>query len=352
MPVADLEKPKLRWGTRVLLLVTLGVVSIGILEIGLRLLWENPFRAESPAHYVWLRVPHANSDLRVDVRSLTPENPTVRLRTDARSYILPSRRFENPDRTIAFLGGSTTECSAVPEAERFPALVSELLEEQGHRVNSLNSGWSGNTAHDSLNALVNHVNADVPDIAVLMHAANDIGVLMGKDNYRSRGGQITTWRPAARWLAQRLSSESSLVAALRQAARLQAPRMFNPPAPPEVDPVVDPGPFEQRLRAFVGVARAFGITPILMTQPTAEELRNELSPGWMSAQNQSRFNDSIRDVAASEDAMLIDLARHVPTVEGWNQPMTLFYDGMHVTAAGSRIYAEYITRALLESDLL
>ena len=54
-----------------------------------------------------------------------------------------------------------------PEADRGDddereQVVSRLLEQSGYRVNTLNAGRSGNTSHDSLNALINHVEADAP----------------------------------------------------------------------------------------------------------------------------------------------------------------------------------------------
>src|SRR5437867_8610086 len=85
------------------------------------------------------------------------------------------------DATVAFLGGSTTECVAVQEDLRFPALVSVLLAQQGLKVNTLNAGRSGNALHDALNNLLNHVINDHPDFVVLMHVSNDIGYLRAGD---------------------------------------------------------------------------------------------------------------------------------------------------------------------------
>ena len=65
-----------------------------------------------------------------------------------------------------------------------------LLAEQGLKVNTLNAGRSGNTLHDSLNILLNHVMDDRPDFVVLMEASNDIGVLVKDGNYRSRTGRL------------------------------------------------------------------------------------------------------------------------------------------------------------------
>ena len=72
----------------------------------------------------------------------------------------------------------------------------------------------------------------------------------------------------------------------------------------------------------------------------------------MDPRNQEIFNGIVRTVAAEEDVVIIDLARHVAeNVEGWNEPMKIFYDGIHVTELGSRTYAEHIVDRLLETIL-
>ena len=153
------------------------LITLGAAELGLRLLWHNPYHYEAPDHLLKIFIHHPNTDYIFSRALLDPKNSQVRLRTDARSYILPSFQYNDPDVTIGFLGGSTTECSAVQEDLRFPALVSHLLAEQGLKVNTLNAGRSANTLHDSLNILLNHMIEDRPDIVVLMHAANDVGIL-------------------------------------------------------------------------------------------------------------------------------------------------------------------------------
>ena len=50
------------------------------------------------------------------------------LRVDRQGFIMPAKIHDHPDLTIAFLGGSTTECTYVDEDQRFPYLVGRLLE--------------------------------------------------------------------------------------------------------------------------------------------------------------------------------------------------------------------------------
>ena len=236
-------------------------LSVGIVlaEVGLRLAWTNPFANEGSDVVVPLRLQHANRDLLVDRSQVDPERPTARLRTDARHYILPSRRFESPDATVAFLGGSTTECSALDEAERFHAVVSDLLADRGLRVNALNAARSGNTTQDSLNVLLNHVVVDQPDVVMIMHAANDIGVGWRDPAYRTRMGREVDLPLASKWALQALSTRSSLVGAFRKWKTIRGVELrdFDQRAKLDRETAdISPEPFAQRLHAFVRLARA------------------------------------------------------------------------------------------------
>jgi hypothetical protein len=118
--------------------------------------------------------------------------------------------------------------------------------------------------------------------------------------------------------------------------------------PPRNFPV---GEFETRLRAFVRVSRAFGITPVLMTQPLSG-IRNNLTPDWARVGEQEIFNDATRRVGREEDVLVIDLVRHfVEDVPNWKEPMAYFFDGIHVTDRGSKEEASYISRRLAETIL-
>lgn len=335
------------------LLITLSfLVSAAFCEGLLRLVWTNPYRHELPERIVLLRMHHGLRELPIDRHEIDLESPKGLLRTDERSYILPSRRFQKPDATVVFLGGSTTECAALDEELRFPALVSKLLEAKGLRVDTLNAGVSGNTTHDALNLLIDHVSEDHPDVAVLMEAANDYGVLLQDRSYRSRGAALVSGGTALRWPLQLASSKSWLMGALRSYLTLGSVER-SPPADPNASPdtLAPTEEYAKRLRAFARLSRAFGIEPVLMTQPSSAVPTAD-TPRWITARNQAAFNDVLRRVAREEDVALIDLARHLEdSVADWRDPMKIFYDGIHVTADGSRVYAEYIVQRLLETAL-
>jgi lysophospholipase L1-like esterase len=342
---------RLSRGKKAALAVGAVLVTLAGCEIALRLFWENPYRHELPDYVVKLRLQHPNVDRAFDRSRLDPDEPQVRFRTNARCYIEPSAQYETPDATVAFLGGSTTECSAVTEQTRFPSRVSTLLAEHGLRVSTLNSGRSGNTIHDSINVLLNHVVSDRPDIVVVMHAANDIGVLTADGDYRSRSGEAVTPGNLFTWTMQMASQRVSLAALARNG--LFAPsfraRIGEAPALPATTPDRQP-PIEEyrrRLLALVHVCRDFGIEPVLMTQPLASRT-NELTPAWADAAAQDRFNGEVREVGRREGASVIDLVEHLNrSAPRWQEANELFYDGIHVNDRGSQEYARHIAEQLL-----
>ena len=239
-------------------------------ELALRAAWVNPYRNEGQERVLRLRMYQPGKDMPVDRTSIAPALPPSRIRTDERSFILPARRFAQPDATIAFLGGSTTACVAVAEELRFPALVSTLLESRGLRVNTLNAARSGATSHDSLNVVLNHLAQERPDVMLMMHGWNDVGVLALDGSYRSRLARPMSFRSVLRWGVHEASFRSSLGGLLRTAIEDRLTRGARPTEAGRVrrqQRRVEVLEFSRRLRAFVALARAFDIRPVLMTQP-------------------------------------------------------------------------------------
>ena len=331
--------------------------ALACAEVLLRFVWENPFRYDQPDRVVKLRLHQANTNHPLNRSIIHPEKPHTRLRTGERSYIQPSLQYENPDVRVAFLGGSTTECFAVAESLRFPTLVSTLLAEHGLRVSTMNAGKSGSTVHDSINNLLNHVVADRPDFAVMMHACNDIGVLEQTGDYASRQGEFFGWSAIARATLMRLTNHSYTLAIVRQTVRErtylvpsvgeQTPRRQESDSEIDDKPIASAHEFESRLRIFVRACHAFGIRPVLMTQPVRNQF-NDMTPSWVNEDTQVLFNRTIRQVAQEEQAGLVDLVTYLedefPDAAEQNR---LFYDGLHVNDHGSEAYAQCIVDTLL-----
>jgi hypothetical protein len=108
----------------------------------------------------------------------------VVIRVDEEGFLMPSRLHAHPDLVLAFLGGSTTECRAVPEDNRFPYLVGRCLEKDlKSKVNSYNAARSGNNSLHSINILLHKLMPLNPDIVVMTHNINDLIALLYEKTY-------------------------------------------------------------------------------------------------------------------------------------------------------------------------
>lgn len=332
-----------------IVLIVAGVVA----ELLLRLFMTNQYLGDET--FVQLvRIPGPNRHYQVNRRFIYPDDPLSVLRSDERSYWLPSRRFAEPDATIVFFGASTTLNAAVDEDLRFPAVVSYELEEEGLRVNTLNVAMAGNTLHDSLNSLLNHVVLDRPDIAVVMHASADVGILVKSSEYGARMAYPLGLKTLRRWLHRKLSAWSWMysgvrysVATLDGMAKIPLTDKMYLAKKARPDTFAE-DPFRQRLEAYGAMCRSFGITPVFMTQPYSNF--TELTPAWQTDLAQDRANDVIREVGREKGILVIDLVKYLhESVPDFDEPMQVFYDGIHATNYGSRILGEYIAEILHQS---
>ncbi len=321
------------------------IVALGLNELVLRAFWANPFRHEVPERVLTLHTQHLRTDHWLDRGMLKLEPARVRFRTDDRGYIEPVRRFTDPEFTIVFQGGSTTESMAVAEELRWPNQVSVQLEARGFRVNSLNNGRSGGSAHDSLVNLLQFIVEDRPDVALLMNAINDVG-LLGGDGYGVRTAKPEGDLVGLRWLLQAGSRHSSLIGLIRKVTSISPLRSTREAsAPLATRRPAETRPYEARIRSWVRTCRAFGIEPVLVTEPLAA-MRNELTPDWADAGGLEEFNAVVRRVAREEGASLIDLVERMMQEPDWAEPSRLYYDGMHVNDHGSVVYGRIVAEAL------
>ena len=325
-------------------------VALGLNEAVLRAFWTNPYQREQADSVLILRWHHPGLDQELDRRALKLDPPRVRFRIDPHGYIEPSQQFPDPEFTLAFQGGSTTESLVVQEAERWPVRVSAELAGMGFRANVRNAGKSGNTAHDSLVNLVQFIAPERPDVVLLMNGVNDAG-LIASGGYALRAPQPDGWRAGLRWLGETAARHSSLVGFVRRATTWERPEIRR-----KADAVADFGnapdaePYVARVRAWVRSARSFGIEPVLITEPLST-LRNELTPPWTDAGALAAFNQKVREIGAEEGATVIDLAELVKGEPEWGKPETIYYDGMHVNDAGARIYGRLVAQALANDVL-
>ena len=111
--------------------------------------------------------------------------------------------------------------------------------------------------------------------------------------------------------------------------------------------------FSQNLVAFINIAKAYGVTPILMTQANRitpspdikiiESWRTEKDFGIKYEDYQrlyEKMNQIILKVGESNNVMVIDLASKVPKT---NQYM---YDAIHFNDFGSRYVSKLISKKI------
>lgn len=276
------------------------------------------------------------------------------LRVDQNSTILgPSfGQKDESEITITFLGGSTTECNEVSEGNRFPYLVGEILGETLRKnVRGINAGLRAHTTIDSINLLINRSFLQSGDYIVLMHNLNDRLVLWAHDSY---DGIPSPWYPSS---LARIRAESrrafvsvweylkfhsniifmvdkkfeELFIGWRGTKNYIDERNIDFPDSKILD---HKRQFQSNLRIFVGIVKAFGKIPVLMTQPLGK-----------SSKQQDLFNEAIREVTVEEDVLLIDLEASFPK----EKEELFFPDKVHLNEQGSIIAARKISNTFYRS---
>ena len=286
------------------------------------------------------------------------ENKTYVFATDENGFIQPSLIHKNADLTLAFIGGSTTECMMVDEAKRFPHLTAELLSNEQFKVNSINAGVSGNDSLNSINAYLNKVIPFKPDVAILMHNVNDLSTLLHEGSYwntndyrspivyddKSLKAFIKTKFPNIFELLYRVKSKYSgpvdeFAHDRGKTKSINAERIYSL--------------FEENLEMFVSISKAKNIQPVLMTQASRftetpdQIILNKFKALESLGINYAEFkklydgmNNRIRKVAAKNNLILIDLAKKIP------QSKEYMIDSVHFNNRGSELVAKLILEQL------
>ena len=286
-------------------------------------------------------------------------------RTDESGFIMPSRIHDEPDMTIVFLGGSTTECKTLNEENRFPYLVGRLIEKDvGLKVNSYNSGVSSSDSLHSIDILLNKVIPMEPDIVVMMHNVNDLNILLYEGTYWNSN-------PTRTHLVV-LDLKPSVRDALKQIKDLLFPNLYNalyvtfhPKSELDefshirgkridIDRAYLVDEFKKNLLLFINICKARNIAPVLMTQPNRfkddpdqelvdlmRKLRVENGITYKAYKEiYDSFNEAIREVGVDNGVLVIDLDKEVPKEKEY------MYDAVHLNDYGSRFVAGIISREL------
>lgn len=295
-----------------------------------------------------------------------------------------SSRLQSPAKPpgavrVFCLGGSTTECLYLDDADAWPEVVQRELAGELPGLDVINAGRSGDATRDHVALLAQRVVGFAPDVVLVLAGINDMFQQMApdysplRDDGRAlagaraeppRGGLrslLCDGSQVARavvLLARRLSGDERAGSLVQDphggwVARERDKWRRLPWA--ERPPTDGPQPeFEQNLRTLVGICRAHGAVPVLVTQPALwgsddaaceqlfwrrppDERRVPHAVLWRLLE---RFNDVTRRVAADVRCPLVDLARQLP------KDPDLFYDDDHLNTAGARAAGALVAAAL------
>lgn len=285
-------------------------------------------------------------------KSVESENEVIR-RADENGFVEPAKIHDKPDFEVVFLGGSTTVCNVIDEDLRFPHLAGRLLEKATNKkINAYNGGKSGNASNHSVLNLLAKVVPLQPDAVVLMHAINDLNFLMITGSYWTphphRGMvQDKEYNPI-----KKLLIENELGHTFLPSLRTAFDEYKGKPVDLDIQRIA--ADYRKMLELFVFICRQHDITPVLMTQANritaepdefmqhvAKKIKAEYSieyPDYYQAY--STINDTTRQVAREQKALLIDLAQEIePTEDN-------MYDSVHLTTQGSKHAAKHISERL------
>lgn len=294
-----------------------------------------------------------------------------RVRVDKNGFIEPSQKYEEPDKTIVFLGGSTTECQYIEEQNRFPYLVGVLLEQKtGLKINSYNSANSGNDSLHSLNILLNKVLPIRPNIVVMMHNINDLAVLMHYKSYWHNNPTRSTIIIDSSKSAAFVNFKTAATDIFVILKNLLVPHLYgelviknsnlgrafefgrDKKLTLEKKYILDE--YGMNLQTFINICKARKIIPVLMTQQNRiaeldDEESLELFKPLMDMgidpnaykEVYNSVNDVTREIGKINDITVIDLDRKISHTEEY------LYDICHFNDKGSILASEIIAEKLL-----
>ena len=276
---------------------------------------------------------------------------------DSNGYVFPSEIHKNPDIKIFFIGGSTTECAAVDQESRFPYLVGRVLEKSTNfKINSINSGVSGNNSLHSINILINKIIPEKPDIVVFMHNINDVSTLVHTGTYwndnRYRSPIIKHWNNILNYRVC-LPNSRIIRNSIPYISLVLLPTLFDSDCQEELikdewsesdeplhtDTVQFIDAFRKNINTFISICKINNIEPVLMTQASNFDNGGQIVPPF-SKHLHSLFNIEIRKIANDNKVLLIDLA------ENFSDKKMLFFDALHFSDKGSVAVSKYIADAL------
>ncbi len=330
----------------------------------IRLRENSPFANE--IRFSWDKAIPIRAGMNVD--SLKGESGYV-FRTDEHGFIMPAKIYDDPDLSLVFLGGSTIKCNYVEEESRFPYRAGLLLGRRlGKKINSYNAGVRANNSMHSLTILLNKVVPLQPDMVVMMHAINDVNILLFEDTYwnehHTRSLIVAETQDVGRFTRLFEATMETFLPGFARRLRIgeafgeNADEFAETRGHKNVNTNLGTEGFEANLRSFIAVCRTRNIEPALMTQfnlltekphkaitKAMKKLREDWGVDYAAYKRiYDRFNEATRKVAREHHVFLIDLDVLVPKEKKY------FIDVVHLNTEGSKLVADIVASELAKNN--
>ena len=371
--------------TKLLLSVGSVLVTIGLLEAGLWLLWPHPPVPSPVVHRFlpsWTAIGPAPRTLRVDPGPLSGVTPgPVDNVFNSYGYLFSEERRQrasDDEVRVAVVGGSTVECSMLQPDRRWSAVLERLLAERlGRPVAVLNLGISAQDTRTHLATTAHMVTGLDVDVCVYMIGTNDLGTITSSVHPMLLSDAFL---PKRRWsrLLKDLLRQTQISRHLHHlrsgggdgrggdgdlpyfhaAAALQRSLPLAPE--PVVANEAGLANYARNVVSLAGLCKEHGVVPVFTTQPSMfppEPTAEQRLAYWgchdgihrITAENFTALlrtvNERLQRTCTARSYPCIDLDAAVPKGLGH------FYDQVHFNEAGAVRVAEALVEpvvALLE----
>ncbi len=255
---------------------------------------------------------------------------------------------------------SHAEDSYLSRDVTFPSVLERLLRKAGIPAEVINASHAGMEIDDNVKDIELHGSRVKPDYVILYQMSSTITSLSKQLLSATNARVLRGDKPASQktskpldwtvWLVEQTAIYAQLKGNLT--SRLTAKRVLS-------DSLGSAGDarFEAKIRAFIAATRGIGATPVLCTFATSH-LRRDLPNfpesvvtlvfqyniylslvGWVTTIE--RFKNILRQIAAEESIVLIDIENEVAGHHGY------FRDYVHFTPLGHSVVAEGMKNAFV-----
>jgi len=342
------------------------ILSLVMLEVGLRI--YNPVVETVKGDKIVLRVNYDEVRQNTYIPGMRgTQIPGVAPESHIHQNSLGFRGADPPadfaDRlTIITVGGSTTRSVTQSDDRTWTALLGDAVAQCFDRTWINNAGFEGHTSFAHIDLIRNYIDKLHPKVVVMLIGANERFVEYSPD--REQPVFNMNFHTGIKGFANDLATRSEVVSlsltlyrsfrawkgGLNWAGLTEGNAM-----PGAGEAFLDAArnqrqAYSERLRLIIRLLRDAQTIPVFVTQPTVGGMGRDPTTGKELSRLQfglffdklfEIYNDTMRQVARSENVYLIDLARSLP------KDTKYYWDPMHFTDAGSEKVAELVEGALL-----